>query len=112
MAIVLVKMLSLPEWLNIPLMVVFGLLFSVTAIIGFKGLDIMSRVSVPLMFILLVASMVIATNHAGGWSGLLAKEPSQTLTFSAAVTMVFAPSPAARPRPPTGRAWPAAGASR
>ena len=88
-AIVLVKMLSLPEWLNIPLMVVFGLLFSVTAIIGFKGLDIMSRVSVPLMFILLVASMVIATDHAGGWSGLLAKEPSQTLTFSAAVTMVF-----------------------
>ncbi|MBD9676150.1 cytosine permease [Pseudomonas sp. PDM18] len=88
-AIVLVKMLSLPEWLNIPLMVVFGLLFSITAIIGFKGLDIMSRVSVPLMFILLVASMVIATTHAGGWSGLLAKEPSQTLTFSAAVTMVF-----------------------
>ncbi|KAF1051668.1 MAG: Cytosine permease [Stenotrophomonas maltophilia] len=88
-AIVLVKMLGLPGWLSVPLMVVFGLGFSITAIIGFKGLDLLSRISVPLMFILLVVSMVIATRHAGGFAGLLAVEPSQAMTFSAAVTMVF-----------------------
>lgn len=88
-AIVLVKMLALPGWLTIPLMVLFGLGFSITAIIGFKGLDLLSRVSVPLMFVLLVASMVIATRQAGGWAGLLAVQPSTGMTFSAAVTMVF-----------------------
>jgi cytosine permease len=42
-------------------MVLFGLGFSITAIIGFKGLDLLSRVSVPLMFALLLVSMYIAT---------------------------------------------------
>jgi cytosine permease len=46
---------------TVPLMVLFGLGFSITAIIGFKGLDLLSRVSVPLMFALLLVSMYIAT---------------------------------------------------
>lgn len=88
-AIVLVKMLALPGWASVPLMVLFGLGFSLTAIIGFKGLDLLSRLSVPLMFVLLLVSMAIATDKAGGWSGLLAVQQSTGMTFSAAVTMVF-----------------------
>lgn len=88
-AIVLVKMLGLAEGFTSPLMVLFGLGFSVTAIIGYKGLDVLSRVSVPLMFILLVVSMVIATRHVGGFQGLAAVIPHETMTFSAAITMVF-----------------------
>ncbi len=88
-AIVLVKILGLAEGLTIPLMIVFGFGFSLTAIIGFKGLDRLSRISVPLMFILLVVSMVIATRHVGGFAGLAAVIPHETMTFSAAVTMVF-----------------------
>lgn len=65
-AIVLVRLLGLAEGLGMPLMVLFGLGFSLTAIIGFKGLDVLSRVSVPLMFGLLVVSMYIATRDAGG----------------------------------------------
>ncbi|MEG0246942.1 MAG: cytosine permease, partial [Pseudomonas sp.] len=60
-----------------------------TAIIGFKGLDLLSRVSVPLMFTLLLVSMYIATRDAGGFAGLAAVVPHETMTFSAAVTMVF-----------------------
>lgn len=88
-AIVLVKMLGLAEGFTSPLMVLFGLGFSVTAIIGYKGLDVLSRVSVPLMFILLVVSMVIATRHVGGFQGLAAVIPHETMTLSAAITMVF-----------------------
>ncbi|MEH3023609.1 MAG: cytosine permease [Pseudomonas oryzihabitans] len=88
-AIVLVKMLGLTQGLTIPLMVLFGFGFSLTAIVGYKGLDILSRLSVPLMFVLLVISMVIATHDAGGLSGLAAVIPHETMTFSAAVTMVF-----------------------
>ncbi|MBC3467952.1 cytosine permease [Pseudomonas sp. RW10S2] len=88
-AIVLVKLLGLSEGLTIPLMVLFGLGFSITAIIGFKGLDWLSRLSVPLMFVLLVISMVIATRYVGGFEGLMAVVPHETMSFSAAVTMVF-----------------------
>ncbi|MDF0732671.1 cytosine permease [Pseudomonas entomophila] len=88
-AIVLVKLLGLAEGFTVPLMVLFGLGFSITAIIGFKGLDWLSRVSVPLMFVLLVLSMVIATRDAGGFAGLMAVVPHEALSFSAAVTMVF-----------------------
>ena len=88
-AIVLVKMLGLAEGFTLPLMVFFGMGFSITAIIGYKGLDVLSRVSVPLMFVLLIVSMYIATQHVGGFSGLAAVIPQQTMTVSAAITMVF-----------------------
>lgn len=88
-AIVLVKMLGLTEGFTTPLMILFGFGFSITALIGFKGLDVLSRVSVPLMFILLIVSMYIATQHVGGFKGLAAVIPHETMTFSAAITMVF-----------------------
>jgi len=88
-AIVLVKLLGLAEGFSVPLMVLFGLGFSITAIVGFKGLDLLSRVSVPLMFALLIISMVIATRDVGGLQQLAALVPHETMTFSAAVTMVF-----------------------
>ncbi|MDE1167830.1 MAG: cytosine permease [Pseudomonas sp.] len=88
-AIVLVKMLGLAEGFTTPLMVLFGFGFCLTALVGFKGLEVLSRISVPLMFILLVVSMVIATRTIGGWQGLSAVIPHETLSFSAAITMVF-----------------------
>ena len=88
-AIVLVKMLGLTEGLTTPLMILFGFGFCMTALIGFKGLDVLSRVSVPLMFILLLVSMYIATQHVGGLKGLAAVIPHETMTISAAITMVF-----------------------
>ena len=88
-AIVLVKMLGLAEGFTWPLMVFFGLGFSITAIIGYRGLDVLSRVSVPLMFVLLIVSMYIATRHVGGFKGLAAVIPHEAMTFSAAITMVF-----------------------
>ncbi|MGE8499131.1 MAG: cytosine permease [Pseudomonas sp.] len=88
-AIVLVKILGLPEGLTIPLMVLFGFAFCITAFIGYKGLDILSRISVPAMLVLLVCSLWIATQDIGGLDALLAIEPSQSMTLSVAITMVF-----------------------
>ena len=89
MAIVLVKMLGLAEGFTVPLMIVFGFGFSITAIIGFKGLDVLSRISVPLMLVLMIVSMALATQHVGGFKALAAVIPHETMTFSAAITMVF-----------------------
>ena len=88
-AIVLVKILGLSEGLTTPLMVLFGFGFSITALVGYKGLDVLSRVSVPLMFALLMVSMYLATDHAGGFKGLATVIPHESMSFSAAVTMVF-----------------------
>lgn len=88
-AIVLVKILGLPEGLTIPLMVLFGFAFCITAFIGYKGLDILSRISVPAMLALLICSLWIATDDIGGLGALLAIEPTQSMTLSVAITMVF-----------------------
>ncbi|MGE8502450.1 MAG: cytosine permease [Pseudomonas sp.] len=88
-AIVLVKILDLPQGLTIPLMVLFGFGFCVTAFVGYKGLDILSRISVPAMLALLVCSLWIATDDIGGLAALMAVEPTQSMTLSAAITMVF-----------------------
>lgn len=89
LAISLGKILGFSDSLLIPLMVLFGLGFSITAIVGFKGLEYLSRVSIPLMFILLVTSIVLATKEIGGWTGLTSVQPTETLTFATAITMVF-----------------------
>ncbi|SFU05119.1 cytosine permease [Pseudomonas marincola] len=88
-AIVLVKILGLPEELTIPLMVLFGFGFCITAFIGYKGLDMLSRVAVPAMMILLGCSLWIATRDAGGMTALMAIEPKESMTLSVAITMVF-----------------------
>jgi len=88
-AIVLVKILGLPEGLTIPLMVLFGFGFCLTAFVGYKGLDLLSRVAVPAMLVLLVASLWIATRDIGGLAGLLAVEPSESMSLSVAITLVF-----------------------
>lgn len=88
-AIVLVKILGLSESLIIPLMVLFGFAFCITAFIGYKGLDILSRISVPAMLALLLCSLWIATDDIGGLGALMAIEPTQSMTLSVAITMVF-----------------------
>ncbi|MEJ4047128.1 cytosine permease [Erwinia sp. SLM-02] len=90
-AISLVKILGIPDAMTVPLMIVFGILFCVTALVGYRGLDALSRVTVPLMFILLVIAMYIAAHHAGGWQAMTQIKPdaSDTMTWSAAITMVF-----------------------
>lgn len=88
-AIVLVKILGLPESLTIPLMVLFGFGFCVTAFIGYKGLDLLSRIAVPAMLVLLVVSLWIATRDIGGLAGLLAVEPKESMSLSVAITLVF-----------------------
>jgi cytosine permease len=88
-AIVFTELLGLSEGLQIPLMILFGFAFSWTAYVGYRGLERLSIVSVPLMTILIIWSFTISTRDAGGLSGLLAIQPSETMTMGAAITIVF-----------------------
>lgn len=71
------------------LMVIFGLAFCITAYIGYRGLEILSRWAVPLMVLLLVISLGLAFDEAGGWAGLNAIEPTGAMTIGTAITLVF-----------------------
>ncbi|MCP4105745.1 MAG: cytosine permease [Desulfobacteraceae bacterium] len=88
-AIVFVKLLNLPEIINIPLMVFFGLAFCWTAYVGYRGLEILSLVAVPAMVLLIVWSFVISTREIGGLDGLLQIVPSKPIGWGAALTIVF-----------------------
>lgn len=89
MAILLVKLTGLPEGWTMPLMVVFGFGFCITAFIGYKGLELLSLIAVPAMILLVAVSMFIAASDAGGLSGLMAIAPAEDMSVAAAITLVF-----------------------
>jgi len=89
LAIVLVKITSIPEVWQTPLMVLFGMAFCITAMIGFKGMDLLSRVAVPAMLIFILISLYTGLIDVGGVSALMGIEPSQSLSFTAAITIVI-----------------------
>lgn len=89
MAIIAVKMLNLPEWTSPYLMICFGLLFCVTAFIGYTGLEKLSIVAVPLMTVLIFISIVIAFYKSKELGGVLSLIPSKELSISAGITLVF-----------------------
>lgn len=79
---------SQPE-LVYALIVVFGMAFCWTAYIGYRGLELLSIVSVPLMIVLLAVSLWIAVKEGGGWSGISTLEPTSALSIGTAITLVF-----------------------
>lgn len=89
LATVLIRMLGLPEGLAIPLMVLFGFGFCLTAFVGYRGLDLLSRIAVPAMLALLLCSLWIATRDIGGLEALLTVRPERSMSLSMAVTLVF-----------------------
>jgi len=71
------------------LCIIFGIGFSITAYIGYKGLEVLSTYAVPAMTLLIFLSIFIATKDAGGLSQLLNIEPTKTMSWGAAITVVF-----------------------
>lgn len=87
-AIVFVKMLGLSENLLIPLMIVFGFLFGLTSYIGYKGIQMLSNLAVPLMAILIFWSFKIGFADVGGFAGLN-RIPDDPMTFTRALTIII-----------------------
>ncbi|RLP52364.1 MAG: cytosine permease [Ketobacter sp.] len=86
-AVVLVKTLGLSAAWEMPLMIVFGIGFCITAMIGYKGMDVLSRVAVPAMLIFILISMYTGLTEAG--AGLTEKNTSSDMSFNAAITVII-----------------------
>lgn len=70
-------------------MVFFGFAFCWTAWVGYRGLEWLSLVAVPLMTALILWSFTIALGKAGGLQGLLSIQPTDSMPLGAAITIVF-----------------------
>lgn len=88
-AIVLVKTTGLPEALEIPLMVFFGFAFCATAMIGYKGLDWLSRFAVPAMMLFILISLYKGWVDVGGWGSLTGESGNGSMSFAAAITVII-----------------------
>lgn len=88
-AIVLVKTTGLPAWMEVPLMIFFGIAFCLTAMVGYRGLDWLSRFAVPAMMLFILISLFTGLGDAGGFAGLVAQTPTGEMTFAAAVTVII-----------------------
>lgn len=73
-----------------PIIVVGGVLMAVTAYRGFRGIEILSWISVPLMLALCVWVTARSLGETGGWGGLLATTGDGSLPVATAMTMLVA----------------------
>ncbi len=65
-----------------------GMLMLLTAYFGYKGLDALSKIAVPLIAITATIGAVAAINSAGGLQSTMAIIPQGTTTISAGIVMV------------------------
>ncbi|MCV2491846.1 cytosine permease [Geodermatophilus sp. YIM 151500] len=73
---------------EIALMVLGGAVMGVTAYYGYKGMYALSVVSVPLLLVLAGWVTWRSLAEVGGWSGLAAIEPTESMSLAVAVTIV------------------------
>lgn len=89
MAIVLTKLCNLDESWQIPLMILFGFGFCITASIGYRAMEILSKVSVPAMLLFIGLCFYKGLIDVGGIGELFAIEPQDSMSFGAAITVVI-----------------------
>ncbi|MCD8548474.1 MAG: cytosine permease [Aeromonadaceae bacterium] len=86
---VLVKTTGLsPAW-STPLIIFFGLAFCITAMVGYRGLDWLSRIAVPLMMLFILISMYTGLSQIGGLGGLMGQSPSEQMSLASAITVII-----------------------
>lgn len=88
-AIVLTTLLGLSESWQIPLMIVFGFGFCISASIGYRALELISKISVPAMLIFIAISLYQGLVDIGGMVELMGITPSDSMPFNAAITVVI-----------------------
>lgn len=72
----------------IPLMIFWSFLMGITAYYGYKGMEILSYISVPLILIMGFWVIFKAVGEAGGWGAVNMIEPTGAMTIGAAITVI------------------------
>ncbi|WFP16394.1 cytosine permease [Citricoccus muralis] len=72
-----------------PVILVGGILMATTAYVGFKGIELLSWISIPAMLILCGIVFVRSMDHVGGWSGLMTVTGQGEMTAGLAITLMI-----------------------
>lgn len=65
-----------------------GILMMLSAYFGYKGLDILSKIVVPLISAVAIIGVILTVNANDGWANLMALQPTQPMTITAAIVAV------------------------
>ncbi len=82
------KLAGVPTSWNWLIALFFTYVFCITAYIGYRAMDWYSRIAVPAIIILMLWSLTIAFNTAGGISGAIAIQPTTEMSIGAALTII------------------------
>jgi cytosine permease len=82
------RLAGVPESWNWLIVLFFTYFFCITAYIGYRAMDWYSRIAVPAIVILMLWSLSIAVNQAGGFEGVQAIQPTSELGVGAALTII------------------------
>ena len=82
------KLLGVPSSWNWLIILFFTYFFCITAYIGYRAMDWLSRIAVPAMLILMFWSLAIAFAKVGGWESLQAIQPTKPLELGEALTII------------------------
>jgi len=88
-AIVLVKTLDLSPSLETPLMIFFGFAFCITAMIGYKGMDYLSRLAVPAMLLFILISFYKGMADLSGLGDVFGQAPTTNMSMATAITIII-----------------------
>src|SRR5699024_11434933 len=69
------------------LIIIAGILMTLTVVFGMKGLVVISFIAVPLITILGSTSVFKAVDSMGGYGALIAYEPAEQIGLAAALTI-------------------------
>lgn len=84
----LIQLAGVPESLNGLLIVIATYLFCITAYMGYRAMDWVSRLAVPAMIVLMLWSLSIAWGEVGGFPQLQALQPAEEMSIGAALTII------------------------
>jgi cytosine permease len=64
-----------------------GILMMLTAYFGYKGLNVLSLIAVPLIFITALIGIFAAVGHAGGWDKIASIVPTGTIDLGTGIVL-------------------------
>jgi cytosine permease len=79
---------GIPESWNWLIILFFTYFFCITAYIGYKAMDLYSRIAVPAIVLLMLWSLSISVGQAGGWAGIQSLQPTTSMGIGAALTVI------------------------
>lgn len=83
-----VKALNMNESSYIFWAIFWSIVMGITAVYGFKGMEIVSYIAIPLILILAVWTPILGIQKAGSWAALSQIKPASNMNITTALTVI------------------------